>query len=76
MALVALTIVSVGIAEGTGAGGDVVTVIVILAGAVKCRVILRYFMGMRSFPVPWRLFFDGWLLVNAAIIIGFHLLGD
>jgi len=73
--LVALTLLSLVVAESSGIAGGVVTVIVIAAGAVKGRVILVWFMGVRSFPTPWRLFFDAWLLVDVSVIVGFHFLG-
>lgn len=73
IALVLITVLSFVVADSTGIAGDVETVIVIAAAAVKGRVILVRFMGARSFPTHWQVFFDGWLLVNAAVIIGFHL---
>lgn len=76
IALVVVTALSLAVAEQSGTGGDVKTVIVIIAAAVKGRVILVWFMGARSFPLAWRLFFDAWLLVNASVIIGFHIAGQ
>jgi|GEM_PF-6531328 len=75
IALVALTLLSLVVAESSGIAGGVATVIVIAAAAVKGRVILVWFMGVRWFPARWRLFFDTWLLVNVSVIIGFHFLG-
>ena len=76
IALVLFTVLSFTVAASSGIGGDVQTAIFIAAAAVKGRIILVWFMGARSFPLAWRLFFDAWLLVNVAVIIGFHLLGQ
>jgi hypothetical protein len=76
IALVLATALSFTVAESSGVGGDVETAIIIAAAAVKGRIILLWFMGARSFPAAWRLFFDAWLLINAAVIIGFHLIGQ
>lgn len=73
LALIAITLASFAIAASSGIGGQVETALIIAAAAVKGRVILVWFMGARSFPTPWRVFFDAWLLVNASVIIGFHL---
>ena len=76
IALVLFTVLSFTVAASSGIGGDVQTAIIIAAAALKSRIILVWFMGARSFPLAWRLFFDAWLLVNAAVIIGIHLLGQ
>lgn len=73
VALVLITGMSFVVAESSGVGGNIETAIVIAAAAVKGRIILVRFMGARSFPLNWRLFFDAWLLVNVAVILGFHL---
>jgi hypothetical protein len=72
--LVVVTLLSFTVAESSGVAGDIETAIVIVAAAFKGRIILVWFMGARSFPLAWRLFFDAWLLVNAAVILGFHLI--
>jgi hypothetical protein len=75
IALVVATLLSFTVAESAGIGGDIETAVVVAAAAVKGRIILVWFMGARSFPLAWRLFFDAWLLVNAVVIFGFHLIG-
>ncbi len=76
VALVAITLVSFSSSELLGSGGDLRAVIVTCAAAVKGRIILVWFMGMRSFPLQWRCFFDIWLLVVTVAIIAFHLVGQ
>jgi hypothetical protein len=71
--LVVLSILSFVIAASSGIGPAVETVIVIAFAAMKGRIILLWFMGARSFPPAWRVFFAMWLLVNAVVIVGFHL---
>jgi len=73
--LVAITVLSFTVAESSGIAGDIETAIVIAAAALKGRVILVWFMGVRSFPLAWRTFFDAWLLVNATVIVVSHLIG-
>lgn len=74
IALVLITVLSFAVAETSGLASDLETAVVIAAAAVKGRIILVWFMGLRSFPMPWRVFFDAWLLINAAVIVGFHFL--
>jgi heme/copper-type cytochrome/quinol oxidase subunit 4 len=71
--LVVLSILSFVIAASSGIGPAVETVIVIAFAAMKGRIILLWFMGARAFPPAWRVFFAMWLLVNAVVIVGFHL---
>jgi hypothetical protein len=74
-ALVVVTLLSFTAAESSGIAVDLETAIVIGAAALKGRIILVWFMGARSFPLAWRVFFGAWLLVNAVVILGFHLIG-
>jgi hypothetical protein len=76
LTLVLVTVLSFTVAESAGISGDLVTIVIIAAAALKGRVILVWFMGLRSFPLPWRVFFGVWLLVNAGVIVGFHFLGQ
>jgi len=70
--LVAITVLSLAVAEFSGIAAGVETAVVIAAAAVKGRIILVRYMGERSFP-PWlRVYFGGWLVVCASVIIGFH----
>jgi hypothetical protein len=76
VALVVITVLSLTVADSSGIGATVETALVVAAAAAKGRVILVWFMGARSFPLSWRLFFGAWLLFNAVVIIGFHLIGQ
>jgi Prokaryotic Cytochrome C oxidase subunit IV len=71
--LVVLSILSLVIAASSDIGPAVETLIVIVFAAMKGRIILVWFMGARSFPLAWRVFFATWLLVNAVVIVAFHL---
>ena len=71
--LVAITVLSLVVAEFTGIPSGVETAVVIAAAAIKARIILVRYMGERSFPAWLRLYFGGWLVVCAATIIGFNL---
>jgi hypothetical protein len=70
--LVSITVLSLVVAEFTGISSGVETAVVIAAAATKGRIILVRYMGERSFPVWLRLYFGGWLIVCASVIIGFH----
>jgi hypothetical protein len=71
--LVVLSILSLVIAASSDIGSAVESLIVIVFAAMKGRIILVWFMGARSFPLAWRVFFAMWLLVNAVVIVAFHL---
>lgn len=45
---------------------------IILVAAFKVRLILRHFMELKAGPLTWRLFFDAWIGVCAALIIGLY----
>lgn len=42
-------------------------------GAVKCRLVIRYFMEVRSAPRWLRLATDGWLAVLWLTLLGIYL---
>ena len=68
----AITVLSLAVAEFSGISAGVETAVVIAAAAVKGRIILVRYMGERSFPTWLRWYFGGWLVVCASVIIGFH----
>jgi hypothetical protein len=70
--LVAITVLSLVVAESSGISAGVETAVVIVAAAIKGRIILVRYMGERSFPTWLRMYFGGWLVVCATVIIGFH----
>jgi len=51
------------------------TVAIIAIAFYKVRLVLLHFMELRHAPLPLRLFFEGWILVVAAAIIGMYLSG-
>jgi hypothetical protein len=75
LALVLITMLSFSAFESTGLDGDVVTVIVVAASVIKGRIVLVSFMGAAKMPPPWKRFFATWLVVNAGLIVGFHVIG-
>jgi hypothetical protein len=75
IALVAVTLLSLAVAESPRIATSLEAVTVVAAATLKGRVILVWFMGVRSFPLAWRAFFLAWLLGNAAVIVIFHLIG-
>ena len=53
----------------------VATVSTIAIAAVKIRLVLLHFMELRHAPWPWRLFFEGWVVVCAGVVIGIYWFG-
>ncbi|WP_445188713.1 cytochrome C oxidase subunit IV family protein [Pseudonocardia sp. Cha107L01] len=51
----------------------VATVAIILVAALKIRFVMRYFMELRTAPLPWRLVTDAWLLAATGVILGIYL---
>lgn len=73
IALVVITVGSFAVADSSGYRQGWAAVVVIAAALAKSRVVLVRYMGFRTFPLAWQMFFDAWLLVNAGVIVGFHL---
>ncbi|TCJ88059.1 cytochrome C oxidase subunit IV family protein [Nocardia alba] len=77
LVLAASTIVSWQLVPGhtqvtTSLGDELVCTIVVIA-AIKCRLIIRYFMEVRTAP-PWlRVATDVWLIVLWASLLGIYL---
>ncbi|WP_422746079.1 cytochrome C oxidase subunit IV family protein [Mycobacterium sp. WMMD1722] len=75
--LAAITVASWWLAPGHAAGAAQpsvpITVTVVLLGFVKGRMILRYFMEVRSAPRWLRLATDGWLTALWAAVLAIYL---
>ncbi|CAN5115947.1 hypothetical protein BH09ACT8_BH09ACT8_62960 [soil metagenome] len=75
--LSAITLVSwwlgPGHTQGTLVAGVPITVAVLTLGLVKSRLIIRYFMDVRTAP-PWlRIATDIWLIVFWGAVLGIYL---
>lgn len=42
--------------------------LVLLVAALKCRIVMREFMGMKEAPRAWRVAFDLWLLALTLVV--------
>ncbi|MET7768291.1 cytochrome C oxidase subunit IV family protein [Nocardia sp. NPDC005366] len=77
LALSAITLLSWWLAPGhsgePAVPSTVVTLAVVVLGAVKGRMIIRYFMEVRAAPRWLRLATDGWLLVLWSAIFAVYL---
>lgn len=78
LVLSAITVVSWWLSPGhAGAGRAVasapITVAVVLLGLVKGRLIIRYFMEVRSAPRWLKLSTDAWLVILWAAVLGIYL---
>ena len=75
--LSAITVVSWWLAPGHPGGHAVasvpITVAVVLLGFVKGRMIIRYFMEVRTAPRWLKVTTDAWLIVLWAAILGIYL---
>lgn len=52
----------------------VATVAIVLIAALKVRLVMLYFMELRSAPLRWRVVTDAWLLTVTGVIVGIYLL--
>ncbi|WP_158090687.1 cytochrome C oxidase subunit IV family protein [Mycobacterium saskatchewanense] len=73
IALVLLTLSSVAVGELSVLDGTTVTLLVMAIAAIKGSVILDCYMGGRSFPLAWKLFFAVWLIGSTSTIVVLHL---
>jgi hypothetical protein len=77
LALAAVTLLSWWLApahaDGPAGASVPITLAVIVLGAVKCRLIIRYFMEVRRAPRWLRTSTDAWLLVLWAAVTGIYL---
>jgi len=51
----------------------VAAVAIFLIAAFKIRLVLLHFMELRTAPIAWRLYFEGWTLLSTAAILGIYL---
>lgn len=77
---IALSLITIGswwLAPGHSAGAAVasvpVTVAVVVLAFVKCRLIIRYFMEVRTAPAWLKLATDTWLLVLWGAVLVIYL---
>ena len=77
LALSAITVLGWWLAPGHSGGqadpSVPITVAVIMLGFVKCRVIIRCFMEVRSAPVWLRRSTDGWLVTLWLAVLAIYL---
>jgi len=52
------------------------TVGLTLIAMIKVRLVILYFMEVRTAPLPLRLICETWVIAVGAVIIGFYLLGS
>jgi Prokaryotic Cytochrome C oxidase subunit IV len=77
--LIVITVLSWWLAPGHSGDGPVVasipiTVVVVLLGLIKSRLIIQNFMEVRTAPRWLRLATDGWLIVLWGAVLGIYLL--
>ncbi|MEU1983200.1 cytochrome C oxidase subunit IV family protein [Nocardia sp. NPDC019395] len=75
--LSAITLLSWALAPGHGEApvspSTSITVLVVALGAVKGRLIIRYFMEARTAPHWLRIATDAWLVVLWGAVLGIYL---
>jgi caa(3)-type oxidase subunit IV len=69
--LVIATVASWWLSRGQAAAPAETVSIVMVIAAVKARLIILHFMGLKHAPLPLRLIFEGW----AVAVTGFILVG-
>lgn len=62
-----------GHSRGAAAASIPITIAVVLLAFIKARVIIRYFMEVRTAPRWLKLFADAWLTVLWAAILAIYL---
>jgi heme/copper-type cytochrome/quinol oxidase subunit 4 len=68
--LIGITCLSTWGLAGGSAGVRVASTAILLLAAFKVRLVLMYFMELRTAPLPWRALFEGWILaLTAALLI-------
>lgn len=50
-----------------------ITVVVLALGAIKCRMVIRYFMEVRSAPMWLRAATDAWLVLLWGAVLAIYL---
>jgi hypothetical protein len=72
-ALMLATYVSTWLLSANSVTPEVGTVAIMLIAAVKVRLVIRHFMGVRRAPLALRFVCDGWLLAVTALIVTVYL---
>ncbi|MCV7157965.1 cytochrome C oxidase subunit IV family protein [Mycolicibacterium brisbanense] len=49
-----------------------ITVVVLALGAIKCRMVIRYFMEVRSAPMWLRVVTDAWLVLLWGAVLAIY----
>ena len=74
LALIGLTLISVGLFEG-GMLGPALSVVIVLIAAVKSRMVILHFMEAKHVSGRWRFLYELWNFSAAATIIIGYVLG-
>jgi heme/copper-type cytochrome/quinol oxidase subunit 4 len=69
-ALVLATCVAWWSASGGAVPSFEATAIVMIVAAVKARLVILHFMDLKGAPRPWRLLFEGWVVLTTCVILG------
>jgi heme/copper-type cytochrome/quinol oxidase subunit 4 len=69
-ALVLATCVAWWSASGGAVPSFEATAIVMIVAAVKARLVILHFMDLKAAPRPWRLLFEGWVVLTTCVILG------
>jgi len=71
--LIAFTMVTFGLAEGSAASWNVVGCLVLLIAFVKLRLVGVHFMEIGHAPVPLRVVFDLYVVATCATLLTLYL---
>lgn len=52
----------------------IATVGIMILAAIKVGLVVSYFMELRFAPIPWQVYFAGWIVVTTALLLGFYAL--
>jgi len=69
LGLVFVTLVGWSVVEHGGSPGFAATLVMLIA-AFKVRLVVDHFMELRWRPLPWRIFFECWIVGTMLLIVG------
>ncbi|HKY89572.1 MAG TPA: cytochrome C oxidase subunit IV family protein [Nevskiaceae bacterium] len=68
--LVGASLATLVVVESHATRADVAVGVVMILAAIKARLIVLHFMELKHAPLAWRVAFEGWVVVVAALIAG------
>jgi len=71
--LMAATVISTWGVSAKSVPAHIAVITTFLIAAFKIRLVILHFMDLRDAPLPWRAYFEGWILVVTAALLSLYL---